>query len=425
MGISLVLSLQVLAIGTVDLGQPAKSLTGYGKAEAAISLDVRNYGAKGNGITNDTAAIQKAINALPTTGGTVVIPPGTYMVDAVKSINLRSNTTLQMTPTSILKVIPNASDWSAVLKLYANTNAKVYSGTLLGDRSAHLGTSGEHGMGVSIRGGNGILVQGTAANNMWGDGFYVASDNNGNIPRNVQLIDVTANNNRRQGISLIAGNNISIIRPRLTNTNGTEPAAGLDIEPNQITDTLQKISIVDPYTAGNQGAGIQIYLTKLTGSTVPVDIKITNHVDDGSSRGFRSTATSMAHGSVVIDNPIWKNSKLNAFSVSNHDYRSYSITVNNPTVINANTSGPTTSSTTGAAFSIYNYKAGVLLGGVHINNAKITDTRSVSRTVGGFYVSDSLKQAIKQVSIVAPVINGKLLRPVLSTSDTTNVKIQY
>ncbi len=43
------------------------------------SVNVKNFGAKGNGVANDTEAIQRAIDSL-TGGGTVYIPKGTYMV---------------------------------------------------------------------------------------------------------------------------------------------------------------------------------------------------------------------------------------------------------------------------------------------------------------------------------------------------------
>lgn len=45
----------------------------------AIGLNVVDYGATGDGVTDDSAAIQAAINATPTNGGIVRFPPGTYL----------------------------------------------------------------------------------------------------------------------------------------------------------------------------------------------------------------------------------------------------------------------------------------------------------------------------------------------------------
>ena len=43
-------------------------------------IDVKAYGAKGDGANDDTAAIQSAINALGGNGGTVFFPPGSYYI---------------------------------------------------------------------------------------------------------------------------------------------------------------------------------------------------------------------------------------------------------------------------------------------------------------------------------------------------------
>jgi len=43
-------------------------------------VNVRDFGATGDGVTNDTAAIQAAIDSLSTSGGTVYFPQGTYLI---------------------------------------------------------------------------------------------------------------------------------------------------------------------------------------------------------------------------------------------------------------------------------------------------------------------------------------------------------
>jgi polygalacturonase len=61
--------------------------------------DVRQFGAKGDGITNDQKAIQKAIDACAKTGGTVVLKSGTFLSG---QLLLVSNFTLQIDETATL-----------------------------------------------------------------------------------------------------------------------------------------------------------------------------------------------------------------------------------------------------------------------------------------------------------------------------------
>ena len=417
-GVTLALGLQMLSTGMLGAEQPHNFLAGFGKAEAATVVDVRTFGAKGNGATNDTAAIQKAINSLPSTGGTVVIPPGTYGIDAVTTLKLKSNVTLQMSPTTILGVIPNAAAHYEVLHIGGVSNVNINSGVLWGDRLTHKGTTGEHGFGAAVLGSSNVTITGTASNNMWGDGFYI-----GNGPTfgsslktrstNVKLIDVTADNNRRQGISITSGKDISIVRAKLTNTNGAAPSAGIDVEPNGKTDILQNISIVDTYTANNQGAGIALSLGAIVGTTTPISITVTNHTDNGSKQGMNiSGGSGIIPGTVRVDNPTWMNSKTNALAVVGTDYRGFSTTVNNAKVVNANTSAK------GAAIAVYNYNSAIQLGNVAINYANISDTRTTKMTTAAFYAGTTAG-TMKNVTIVKPILNG------IKLGNVTTAKVTY
>ncbi len=62
-------------------------------AHAAVTLNVRYFGATGDGKTLDTLAIQQAIDKASTEGGTVVVPKGTYLSG---SLFVKSGVTLNV-----------------------------------------------------------------------------------------------------------------------------------------------------------------------------------------------------------------------------------------------------------------------------------------------------------------------------------------
>lgn len=52
------------------------------QAQSVIVYDVKTYGATGDNATDDTAAVQSAIDAMPATGATLYFPPGTYRINS-------------------------------------------------------------------------------------------------------------------------------------------------------------------------------------------------------------------------------------------------------------------------------------------------------------------------------------------------------
>lgn len=60
----------------------ANAVTRTAQSKMRDSVSVKDFGAVGDGITNDTAAFQNAVNSL-VNGGTVYMPAGTYLLDSV------------------------------------------------------------------------------------------------------------------------------------------------------------------------------------------------------------------------------------------------------------------------------------------------------------------------------------------------------
>ena len=85
-----------------------------GALHAAQTCDPRDFGAKGDGATKDTAAIQGAIDACAAKGGgTVRLTAGTYLS---APIVLKSNITLQLDKGATLLGSPDHADYPAKIE---------------------------------------------------------------------------------------------------------------------------------------------------------------------------------------------------------------------------------------------------------------------------------------------------------------------
>ena len=81
-------------------------------APAKPPLNVRDFGAAGDGQTKDTAALQKALDACAAAGGGIVLlPRGHYLIG---SVVLGANTTLQLEASASLCGSPDPNDYPVV-----------------------------------------------------------------------------------------------------------------------------------------------------------------------------------------------------------------------------------------------------------------------------------------------------------------------
>lgn len=252
-------------------------------------LNVRLFGAKGNGVTDDTHAFQTTIDVLVANGGgTVMVPPGVYAIDAKISVQLKSKVDMFFFDTStVLKAIPNNVTNYNVLMIADAMDVQVMGGKILGERNQHLGTKGEWGMGIGIYGSANVRISNMVIADCWGDGIYI-NDNKAktNASAFVGLKNVISRNNRRQGLSILKASYILVDSCKFIYTNGTSPQAGIDIEPNY--DTASNITIRNTECAYNAGAGIQTYELKTTKPTVITNLEIqTNHLHHNGTWGGR------------------------------------------------------------------------------------------------------------------------------------------
>jgi len=230
-----------LVIGGVSL--PAFALTTPpSRARGTTVRSVKTYGAVGDGRHDDTAAIQAAINSLPSTGGTVTIPAGTYMIDTGKKINLRSKMLLKMDPGAILKAKTTSLSRHYILAIASDTDVEIAGGQLVGDRDTHVyGSSSteEWGHGISIGGSaRRVTIRDLRVSKCTGDGVCI-----GGAAYDVVIANIISTNNRRQGLSITNCSNIRVYDSEFSYSKGTSPECGIDIEPDangSCTDVIIK-----------------------------------------------------------------------------------------------------------------------------------------------------------------------------------------
>jgi len=93
-----------------------------GEAAGAGVYDVKNFGAKGDGVAKDTAAIQRAVDAAGAAGGgTVELPAGTYLSGTVY---LRNHVDFHLGAGAVLKGSPAPADYCAADAFPQNAASK-------------------------------------------------------------------------------------------------------------------------------------------------------------------------------------------------------------------------------------------------------------------------------------------------------------
>jgi hypothetical protein len=119
-----------------------------------------------------------------------------------------------------------------------------------------------------------------------GDGVYIAgTSGKGVVPTpgssNVVLSRLALLRNQRQGMSVIGALHLVVEDTLFAYTNGSEPMAGVDLEPNHATDALHNVTFRRCVARANGGGGFQMYLGRFQhGTGLPLQVRFEDcHVE--------------------------------------------------------------------------------------------------------------------------------------------------
>ena len=238
--------------------------------------NVKLYGAVGNGIADDTVAIQAAVTAEEI----VFFPAGTYKVTS--AVNIPANRTLfgEGASSVILYTGTAASQGAFFINSGSSTayvdNVTVQDLKFLG-QVATLGFS-EFVHLISFSGVRNCVIQRCVFEGFRGDGVYIGSGDVAGQERhniNVTIRDCYingVNNDNRNGISVIDGTSVTIENNYFTRTTRSNMPGAIDIEPDANNyHVIQNISIRNNriYDCRGSVGAITIFLPIQTFTTPP------------------------------------------------------------------------------------------------------------------------------------------------------------
>ncbi|WP_415328652.1 hypothetical protein [Chryseobacterium sp. MMS23-Vi53] len=215
-----------------------------------------------NGTKNYTDVIQKALDA-----NRNVIFPDFPLLISPKGLTVKSNSNLFFEKNSQLILQANSLREYEVLRIHDVSNVNVFFANIKGDRFSHTDQGGEWGMGISIRGTENILLYAPKVTECWGDGIYIgvapatwSMKNN-----NITILKAFIDQSRRNGMSIITAQNSKFKNILTSNAYGTNPMAGIDVEPDQNTNIIKNLDFDNIVAYNNKNTGFIFSLGNLYG----------------------------------------------------------------------------------------------------------------------------------------------------------------
>ena len=266
---------------------------------------------------------------------------GAYSVDGAVTGNekiafyIRSNSSLifQKGVGKFIQLPTDTQGYDTIRVHEGVKNFIILDPEVVGDRDNHNGTLGEWGYLLTLYDCESGYIRAPKMTKAWGDGIHIGrrySYAQAKLPKNIIIEDMYISEARRNGLSLTGGENITLVRPTIANTNGVAPQSGIDIEPEESPDAtelsyLKNIRIVDATLIDNL-EHFNILCNKpnrhvdviFTGTTKFINTGI--HADKFSIYKYTNVIGAKQTGQVRFEDVIWNTAKSSLeMSVNSED----------------------------------------------------------------------------------------------------------
>ena len=210
------------------------------------------FGAVGDGVTDDTQAIQDAMNAhsnvyIPSTKDGYLVN-GWYdgFLDSPNGgIKLNSNQRVYMGADCKIKVDTNNGAFYNAFNVYGCEDVEIHGGKIIGERDKHDPSTHSdapdrtQGFGIAVQNSKDVLIENVDISEMWGDAIVLHTpDNLNGYNSNITIRNCYLHDCERQGISVVVGDNVLISNCTVGTISGHAPQSGIDLEPTSKEDKM-------------------------------------------------------------------------------------------------------------------------------------------------------------------------------------------
>lgn len=216
------------------------------------------FGAVGNGTTDDSAALQAMFNA----GKSIRFKSGaTYIINEQIEIASKTNFAIYGNGATI-KAKDGMTVGSGTRLLYLTDCTDFSFENLILDGNRTNRTPAETTSHLfNLQNCKRWKLDSVSANNGTTDGFYIGPGDKADRATYCEdwtMLNCFADNNYRQGASIINAENGQVVGGAYTNTNGISPSAGIDVEADVGTATPSNrgITFTNVECSGNDGFGL-------------------------------------------------------------------------------------------------------------------------------------------------------------------------
>jgi hypothetical protein len=249
----------------------------YSMIQGAV-INVLDFGATGNGSTDDTTAIQAALDSI-TTSGTVFFPAGTYIASTLSLSKSCSLVGAEYSSTT-LKLKNSATANTDFITTNYQNNIKI-SGLFFDGNGANQSYTADNGQnGILVRNSQNVIIAECRFKDWGKDGVLLYSDAPATDPvANVTIANNIFENPRRAGVTCISGNDIIISNNQFYGLNAYGAVvtnAGVTWEPDIAADSLNNF-IVNGNTFVNMRAGCRLTDSSAVGPAIN-NIIVSNNI---------------------------------------------------------------------------------------------------------------------------------------------------